>query len=458
MVAKSNIQKLIILGSGESGTGAALLAKSKGFEVFVSDFGAIRADYKKELTEAGITFEEGKHSEDVILSAQEVIKSPGISEKVEVVKKIQAAGIPIIDELEFASRYTEAKIIAITGTNGKTTTTLLTYHLLKEAGFKVGLAGNVGFSMAKQVIENNFDYFVLEVSSFQLDGMNNFKADVAVLLNITPDHLDRYDYKIQNYIESKFSILRNMDQAGSFIYYKESELLKNELKNREVVPQSWPISLKKSVKEGAYFEEDQLVIKINKPSPKELKIPVSEISIQGKHNNINSMAAIMAALAVGVSEEFIKKGLLNFKNAAHRMEPVGQLEGVKFINDSKATNVDSVYYALDAIQEPIVWIAGGTDKGNDYKQIEKLVKNKVKALVCLGKDNEKLMKYFRNKVSEIRETQSVNEAVELSFNLASKGDVVMLSPACASFDLFRNYEDRGDQFRRAVAQLIDSKK
>lgn len=457
MDTNSHAKKIIILGSGESGTGAALLAKSKGYEVFVSDFGSIRADYKKELEDAGIVFEEGEHTEEVILSAYEVIKSPGISDKVDIIKKIKSARIPIIDELEFASRYTTAKIIAITGTNGKTTTTLLTYHLLKEAGYKVGLAGNVGFSMAKQVIDHQFDYFVLEVSSFQLDGMKAFKADVAILLNITPDHLDRYDYKIQNYIDSKFSILRNMGPDNFFIYFKESEALKRELKNREIIPQALPISLKRAVKQGAYFENDTLNISVDAFNPSDLKILISDISIQGKHNNINAMAAIMAALAVGVPEKSILKSLKSFKNASHRMEPVGEFEEIRFINDSKATNVDSVFYALDAIQQPIIWIAGGTDKGNDYKQIEKLVKSKVKALVCLGKENEKITKFFRKKVAEIRETQSVTEAVELAFNLAAKGDTILLSPACASFDLFKNYEDRGDQFRRAVAQFIDSK-
>ncbi|MDN4164427.1 UDP-N-acetylmuramoyl-L-alanine--D-glutamate ligase [Cytophagales bacterium LB-30] len=442
---------LVVLGSGESGTGAALLAKSKGIAVFVSDFGKVQERYAQQLHEAGIPFEEGQHSEGLILQAQEIIKSPGISPKVPIVQKAMAAGIPIIDELEFASRYTQARFIAITGTNGKTTTTLLTYHLLKQAGYKVGLAGNIGESLAKQVIQDQFTHYVLEVSSFQLDGMYRFKADVAVLLNITPDHMDRYENSMARYTDSKFRILQNMDTKGGFIYFQESPLVAERVEQIAIIPQQMPISLETQVENGAYLQNEALHLLVGEHS---IEIPVAAISITGRHNAINAMAASLASLSMGLSESALRKGLATFVNAPHRLEPAGEWQGVQFINDSKATNVDSVYYALDAMTSPVVWIAGGIDKGNEYQQIELLVRQKVKALVCLGIDNNKLLRYFAGIVPEIAEADSTEKAVALAAKMSRAGDVVLLSPACASFDLFKNYEHRGELFKQAVAAFI----
>lgn len=429
-------ERIVILGGGESGTGAALLAKSKGFDVFVSDQGTLKDKYRDELKNAGIAFEEGKHTAEQILNANIIIKSPGIPEKAELVKKAKASGIRVIDELEFAFQYVSGKIIAITGTNGKTTTTLLTYHLLKSAGKKVALAGNVGFSLARQVINATHDWYVIEISSYQLDGTVTFKPSVGILLNITPDHLDRYEYKMENYVESKFRIVMNMDADGEFIYYKGDPILNNEVARRTIVPKKLAVSAESDVMNFGGFSIRQ-----------------SETTLKGPHNIINTMSAVSAALFAGISETDIRAALKTFKNAPHRLESVATIKGVEFVNDSKATNVDSVIYALGSYNQPLVWIAGGIDKGNDYNLIKEQVQKKVKTLICLGVDNKKLKEFFGPIVNDIQETRTVKELVKMALKSAKQGDVVLLSPACASFDLFKNYEDRGDQFRAAVLEL-----
>ena len=443
--------KIVILGGGESGVGAALLAKAKGFDVFLSDKGVLTESYRHTLQTAGIAFEEQQHTEERILDAAEVIKSPGIPGTVPLVQKLRAQGTPVISEIEFAARYTRAKLIGITGSNGKTTTTLLTYHLLKTAGLSVGLAGNVGDSFAAQVIDDQFDYFALELSSFQLDDMYETHLDVMVLLNITPDHLDRYGYSFQNYVDSKFRILQQARPADDFIYFAESQPIVAELLKRTVGAHALPISLDTTVSEGGYLANGQLHA-TNRDA--EFIISQAETTLRGPHNAINMLAAVLAAQSVGVSNEAIAHGLKTFENAAHRLEPAGTLNGVQFINDSKATNVDSVFYALSSMESPVIWIAGGLDKGNDYDQIDALVRQKVKKLICLGVDNHKLVDYFASTVPGVVETQSVQEAVTMGLESAAPGDVVLLSPACASFDLFKNYQDRGDQFKAAVKKLM----
>lgn len=445
------MKKIIILGGGESGVGAALLAKAKGSEVFLSDKGLLSAQYKDILAQNDIPFEEGEHTESQILSADEVIKSPGISDKVELIKKLHSLKISVISEIEFAARYTKAKIIAITGSNGKTTTTLLTYHMLKNAGLNVGLAGNVGESFAKQVIEDSFDYFVLELSSFQLDNCYNFKADIAILLNITPDHLDRYNYEFQHYIESKFRVLQNMNASDDFIYFQESEALAGELlKHNDLTVNHLPISLVGKTSQGGYLENATLKVNYKNET---FEFPQAELPIKGSHNVINSLAAILVSKSLGLTDEQITSGLKSFQSVEHRLEPCGEIKGVKYVNDSKATNVDSVFYALGSFDEPIILIMGGVDKGNDYRQIEQMVIQKVKALICMGKDNSKLLEFFGKKVPMIFSVDSLHKAVQLSADLSTEGDVILLSPACASFDLFKNYEDRGRQFKQAVAGL-----
>jgi UDP-N-acetylmuramoylalanine--D-glutamate ligase len=444
-------ERIVILGAGESGTGAALLAQAKGFEVFVSDQGTIKENYKAELKQHGLEFEEGLHTESKILNASLIIKSPGIPEKAEIIKNAKAAHITIIDEIEFAFRYIgKSKIVAITGTNGKTTTTLLTYHLLKNAGMNVALAGNVGFSMARQIAEKHFDWYVIEMSSFQLDGTETFKPDIGILLNITPDHLDRYEYNMQNYINSKFQIIENMEPQHHFVYYADDSVIANDIKTRSIVPEQVTVSLKKESTSPVKFDGDKMSFSL---AGKQFRIGQDETTLKGPHNLINTMAAVSAAFIAGVPLESIKDGLKSFKNAPHRLEPVGTINGVQFINDSKATNVDSVVYALGSYDQPLVWIAGGVDKGNDYNLIKEAVRKKVKTLICLGKDNEKLKKAFGGVVPKILETQSVKELVKMALESARKGDIVLLSPACASFDLFKNYEDRGNQFRSAVQEL-----
>ncbi len=447
------MKKIAILGGGESGVGAALLAKAKGFSVFLSDKGILSDKYKEILTKNDIPYEEGQHTEEKILEANEVVKSPGIPDKVPLIQKLKSLKIPIISEIELASRYTKAKIIAITGSNGKTTTTLLTYHLLKNAGLNVGLAGNIGDSFAKQVIEDTLDYFVLELSSFQLDNCFEFKADIAILLNITPDHLDRYNYDFQNYIDSKFRILRNMSPSDNFIFYQESEALANELTKKSFLVNYLPISLQEKVKEGGSLQNENLEITFQE---NQFSFALEDLPIKGSHNAINAMAAILVAKALDIENDKITEGLKSFKSVEHRLEPCGEMGGVKFVNDSKATNVDSVFYALGSFNDPIVLIMGGVDKGNDYSQIEALVTQKVKALICMGMDNQKLLDYFSKKVPLIFSVDEMQKAVKLSQEVATEGDVVLLSPACASFDLFKNYEDRGRQFKAAVAGLTIS--
>ncbi len=442
-------ERIIILGGGESGAGAALLAKVKGYDVFVSDQGPIKEKYKAELIQNNISFEEGQHSVEKILSATLVIKSPGIPDKAEIIKKIKEAGISIVDEIEFAFRNTDTKMIAITGTNGKTTTTLLTYHLMKNAGLNVALAGNVGFSMARQVAQQKFDWYVLEMSSFQLDGTKSFRPEIAILLNITPDHLDRYEYNMQNYIDSKFSIIKNMSEAQHFIFYADDDVIDKELGRRNRTPRQFGISLKSTSGVPLFFDGE----KMNFTMKEKFSIKQSETTLNGPHNLINTMAAVSAVSIAGVSLNSIREGLKTFKNAPHRLELVATINGVEFINDSKATNVDSVVYALGSYEKPLVWIAGGVDKGNDYNIIKDAVKKKARALICLGKENDKLKKAFGDVVPTIKETQSVHELVRMALQVAQAGDVVLLSPACASFDLFKNYEDRGDQFRKEVLEL-----
>jgi len=444
------MKRLVVLGSGESGVGAAVLGKQKGFEVFVSDKGKIKEKYKTVLLKYGIEWEEETHTEAKILNADEVIKSPGIPEKVELVKKLYAKGVPVISEIEFAGRYTKAKKICITGSNGKTTTTLLTYHILQKAGLNVGLAGNVGKSFALQVAEENFDFYVIELSSFQLDGMFGFKADVAVLLNITPDHLDRYNYEMQKYVDSKFKVMQNQGPEDAFIYCDDDEVIGQELQKRKIIARKYPFSIKHEITEGACLKGNELMININ-PNPQSMSI--EELALQGKHNIYNSMAASVASKLFDIRKESIRESLSDFHNVEHRLEHVGKVHGIDFINDSKATNVNSTWYALESMSQPVIWVVGGQDKGNDYSQLKELVREKVKAIVCLGIDNKKIIEAFKDVVESIVETNTALDAVKASYRLGKKGDVVLLSPACASFDLFENYEDRGRQFKTSVRSL-----
>jgi UDP-N-acetylmuramoylalanine--D-glutamate ligase len=443
-------KRIVILGSGESGTGAALLAKARGFDVFVSDLGTIRDDYKKELQAAYIPFEDGKHTEALILNADEVVKSPGIPDKAEMVKKIVKKGIPIVSEIEFGFRYAKGKIIAITGSNGKTTTTSLLFYLLKEAGLNVGLGGNIGESFAKKVIDDPYDFWVLELSSFQLDHCFEFRPSISVICNITPDHLDRYDYNFQNYIDSKFRITQSQTSADKFIVFTDNEPIISELEKRTILPQMLEISVLNQPKQGAWLNGSELEFNANGIA---YSIPTESLSLKGKHNYLNTMAAVLACMELNIEKRNILSGLITFKAVEHRLEEAGNIEGIKFINDSKATNVDSVFYALDSMETPVILIMGGVDKGNDYSQIESLVRSKVKALVCMGADNSKLVSYFYDKLDKIVETNSIEQAVTESFKLAQSGDTVLLSPACASFDLFKNYEDRGKQFKQVVQSL-----
>lgn len=442
--------KLIaILGAGESGMGAAMLAKVKGYDVFLSEFGKIPEANKIKLIEAGIEFEEEGHSEETILNADLIIKSPGISPKIPVVQKAFEEGIAVVDELEFAYRYSAGRVIAITGTNGKTTTTLLTFHLLKEAGYDVGLAGNVGQSWAAQLIENDHEWWVIECSSYQIDGFFSFKPNIAVLTNITPDHLDRYDYKFENYVNSKLRIFRNMASNNCIILNADDpNSVRGIATIKSGAKKHWfSVSGKTSL--GGFLDGSTLRIEAN---DRKLNIPLEEVSIYGQHNVMNALGAIIAATLAKVTEEQLIMSLKSFKNAPHRMEEVLELGGVTFVNDSKGTNVESTAYALATYTQPIIWIAGGIDKGNNYDLLQKYTSG-IKALICLGKDNTKLKAAFASSIAEIRETESIEEAIKWSKSLGESGDVVLLSPACASFDLFKNYEDRGDQFRTAVLNL-----
>lgn len=442
--------KIVVLGARESGTGAAILAKAQGFDVFVSDKGKISDKFKKTLLQQQIRFEEEQHTEDEILSAKEIVKSPGIPEKSDIITKAKEKGIAVISEIEFAARYTDAKKICITGSNGKTTTTLLTYHILKKAGLNVGLAGNVGKSFAAMVANQKHDYYVLELSSFQLDNMYTFKADIAVLLNITPDHLDRYEYKMENYVNSKFRIAQNQTSQDAFIYCIDDPETINVIDNKNIKAKKYPFSIVQQLQEGAWLNENQINININN-NP--LTMTVEELALQGKHNIYNSMAAGIAGRILDIRKEIIRESLSDFENIEHRLEYVAKINDIEFINDSKSTNVNSAWYALESYNKPIVWIAGGVDKGNDYSMLKDLVKAKVKAIVCMGKDNKKLMKAFKGLVPVIEETSSAEEAVAVAYRVSKKGDIVLLSPACASFDLFENYEDRGNKFKAAVKGL-----
>jgi UDP-N-acetylmuramoylalanine--D-glutamate ligase len=443
--------KLAILGAGESGVGAALLAKAKGLEVFVSDMGQIKEVYKAKLATAAIPFEEGTHTFERILEANEIVKSPGIPDKAPIIQEALQRQIPVISEIEFAGRYTDAKFICITGTNGKTTTTLLTYHLLKSAGIDVGLAGNIGESLAEKVIDNKHAYYVVELSSFQLDNMYQFKAHIGVLLNITPDHLDRYGYDINKYAASKLRVAQNMSGADYFIYNADDDTIRNAFDSASFGGTTVPFSLQGEEGAKVLFEGSHVKVGVRFF---EGDVDTSKSALIGKHNQYNTMAAVAVAKLLGVEDSQIEQARETFENADHRLQPVGVAKEVTYINDSKATNVEAVWYALEGIKQPIIWIAGGVDKGNDYSALEELAREKVKVLVCLGKDNEKLKQSFGRIVPIIAETTSIEYAVRLSRSLAVPGDVVLLSPACASFDLFNNYEHRGQRFREAVEKIV----
>ncbi len=448
-------KRIVILGAGESGTGCAVLALKHGFSVFVSDSGNIKAKYVEDLERIKVPFEQGKHTEDMILNADEIIKSPGIPDKVDIIQKAKAAGIPVISEIEFASRYTKARHVGITGTNGKTTTTMLCYHILKKAGFNVGLGGNVGKSYALQVAENDFDYYVLELSSFQLDNTYTFKPHIAILSNITPDHLDRYNYEFQNYIDSKFRIAMNQDADDFFIYCADDEITVKNLNTHKVDAQKLPFSYGTVTDKGAYVSEGQfhLLDNTSTNNSNQLTMFINDFALRGIHNSYNSMAAAIAANVLNIRKDIIRESLIDFQNVEHRLEYVASVGGVDYINDSKATNVNSTWYALESMDKPVVWIVGGVDKGNDYSALLPLVKEKVKVIVCLGTDNHKIHAAFGKDVDLMLNTTSAEEAVLVAKRFAAKGDVVLLSPACASFDLFANYEDRGWQFKAAVKNL-----
>jgi UDP-N-acetylmuramoylalanine--D-glutamate ligase len=442
--------RLVVLGGGESGVGTAILGKKQGYDVFVSDFGTITEKYKNVLTKYEIDWEDQKHTEDKILSADVVMKSPGIPDKAPMVKKLTELNIPVISEIEFAVQFTNATTIGITGSNGKTTTTMLTYHLLKEGGLNVGLAGNIGKSFAWQVAENDFDYYVLELSSFQLDGCFTYKPHIAIITNISPDHLDRYDYKYENYIASKFRITQNQTKDDFLIYDFEDEAIKNWLFNNKINAQQLPFSLEKKLENGAYLNNTIMEMYINN---EEFSVDTTTIALEGKHNFKNAMAAASVATLLNIRKETIRNSLSNFQGVEHRLEKVVKIQHVQYINDSKATNVNSVYFALENMKTPTIWIVGGVDKGNDYYELMALVNEKVKAIICLGVDNKKIIDAFGNIVDMMVEVTSMKDAVQTAKHLAEKGDTVLLSPACASFDLFENYEDRGNQFKREVRNL-----
>ena len=446
------MKKLVVLGAGESGVGAALLGRIKGFEVFVSDFGTISEQYRQTLTDEGIAFEENTHSFSRILDAQLVVKSPGIPNTAPIIKSIQESDIEIISEIEFASRYTDARIVGITGTNGKTTTTLLTYHILKRAGLNVGLAGNVGNSFAAQVAQKDFDHYVLELSSFQLDEISSFRPAVSVILNITPDHLDRYEGDIYKYAAAKFKIAENQTSEDFFLFNADDPIIANLMEHKRIKAQKMGFTVHPSDKEGnlGYTDDQELVINLNNDP---LRMSIHDLALSGKHNAYNSMAAGMASKLLGVRKETIRECLSDFQEVEHRLEPVLQVHGVSYINDSKATNVNSTWYALESMNQPVVWICGGVDKGNDYEQLKALVGDKVHTLVCLGVDNGKIKTAFGDLVDHVAEAASMDEAVKAAYQAAKKGDIVLLSPACASFDLFENYEDRGRQFKEEVRKL-----
>lgn len=442
---------MVILGGGESGVGAALLAKQKGYDVFLSDGSSLKKEYRNELTEAGIAFEEEQHTEDLILNADEVMKSPGIPEKAAIVKMIRAKGIPVISEVELAYRYKgNSKIIAITGSNGKTTTTALTYHICKEAGLDAALVGNIGDSFAKQVALDPRPLYVVEVSSFQLDDIDTFRPDIAILTNITEDHLDRYEYKFENYIRSKFRITMNQQANDTFIYCADDEVTLKYLTEYNIKSNQLPISMKRDLPNGAFIKDGDMYVRTGQDFT---TMSVFDFALKGKHNQYNTMAACVAATTMDIRKDKIRDAVQNFQSLEHRMEHVATVRGVEFINDSKATNVNSTWYALESMTKPTILILGGVDKGNDYSLIAELMKEKVKAIICLGTDNSKIHEAFDNIVGTIVNTNNALDAVHAAFHFAEKGDVVLLSPACASFDLFKNYEDRGNQFKQAVKEL-----
>ena len=443
-------KRIVILGAGESGTGSAVLAKTKGFDVYVSDIAKIKPHYQEILFNYEIDWEEEQHTERLILNADEIIKSPGISDKSEIMQLVLKKEIPVISEIEFAGRYTNAKKICITGSNGKTTTTSLLHHMLRKAGLNCGIAGNVGKSFAMQVATKNYDYYVIELSSFQLDGMYEFKTDIAILLNITPDHLDRYGYSMQSYVDSKFRISRNLTEDDYFIYCSDDEITIAELERIVMRAKQLEFSQEKKVKEGAYLDQGNIIVNVN---DKEMSIPLSELALKGKHNTYNSMAASIASRVLDIKKEIIRESLRDFAGVEHRLERFIKVHGIEFINDSKATNVNSTWYALECMTSPTIWIVGGVDKGNDYSSLEPLVKEKVKGIICLGVDNAKLHKVFDGIVEQIQDASSMKEAVTKAYRMGQKGDTVLLSPACASFDLFKNFEDRGEQFKECVREL-----
>lgn len=443
-------KRIVVLGAGESGAGAAVLAKKEGFDVFVSDLSAIKPKYKEMLDSHAICWEEGQHTESDILNADEVIKSPGIPDKAPIIQKLKAQGTPIISEIEFAGRYTDAKMICITGSNGKTTTTLLTHHLLTEAGVDAGLAGNVGNSLALQVAENPHPVYVIELSSFQLDNMYDFKADIAILLNITPDHLDRYNYEMQNYVDAKFRIIQNQTEKDAFIFWNDDPIIAREIKKHHPKATLYPFAETPEEGTKGYVENNQVIVETENGT---FTMEQDLLALTGKHNLYNSLASTIAAKIMDIHDEKIRASLKNFAGVEHRLENVARVRGVDYINDSKATNVNSCWYALQSMRTPVVLILGGTDKGNDYTEIEALVKEKVRALIFLGVDNRKLHTFFDDKIAQIEDAGSMEEAVNKAYRLAQKGDTVLLSPCCASFDLFTCYEDRGDQFKACVRNL-----
>jgi UDP-N-acetylmuramoylalanine--D-glutamate ligase len=442
--------RLVILGGGESGVGTAILGKKKGYDVFVSDFGKIKENYKEVLSINGIKWEEEKHTENKILNADVVMKSPGIPDKSPIVKMLVENKIPVISEIEFAAPFTKAKTIGITGSNGKTTTTMLTYHLLKSAGINIGLGGNIGKSFAWQVAEDKYDYYVLELSSFQLDGIINYRPDIAIITNISPDHLDRYEYKYENYIASKFRITMNQTEDDFLIYDADDEAISEWLKNNKTKAQLIPFSLTKTFEKGAFLKDKNMEININE---EEFVMETQYIALEGKHNLKNAMAATSVAKLLQIRKQTIRESLSNFQGVEHRLEKVLKIQNVQYINDSKATNVNAAFFALDSMNSPTVWILGGVDKGNDYSELMSLVHEKVKAIICLGVDNKKIIDAFGNIVDIMIEVTSMQDAVTMAQRLSEKGDTVLLSPACASFDLFENYEDRGRQFKNAVQNL-----
>lgn len=443
------MKRVAILGAGESGVGAAILGLKKGYQVFVSDKGKIQEKYQNVLKHLGVEFEEGMHTESKILNASVVVKSPGIPDNVPLILKLKEQGVEVISEIEFAGRYTKAKFIGITGSNGKTTSTMLTYHMLKKAGLNVGLAGNVGESLAKQVAENDKEIYVLELSSFQLDGMYDFKVDIAILLNITPDHLDRYNYQFENYVSSKFRILQNQNEHDHFIYCADDETIMSYLNEHKPKAIQHPFSIKTNTENGAYIKDEKLIINTNKL----FEMTIQSLALQGKHNLYNSMASGIAGRVLELKKEIIRESLSDFQNIEHRLEFVAKIHGIDFVNDSKATNINSTWYALESFEHPIIWIVGGVDKGNDYEMLKEMVSEKVKAIVCLGKDNTKIHEAFEDVIENIVDASSAQEAVNLAYSFGRTGDTVLLSPACASFDLFENYEDRGHQFKSAVKAL-----